>query len=129
MTKDDAIKRLKKLYGSKLLWEENTTAPRDSSIRDAAKAAYPVLKQRAEELQAQRDARAKDLLEGDVEYQRLKAETQSARAEKEKVSWKTDQYRIKVGRNLGFAFKVDTSGDNWADVVAKAEAKQSKGVL
>ncbi|MCR4374215.1 MAG: hypothetical protein NUW22_05140 [Acidobacteria bacterium] len=125
MTKPEALKRLARLFGTKLRYREDPKAHRGPEARDAATAALREARQTAADLSAARNARHKALLDGDAEYQRILRDFHAARDCRDTLEAEAGRYRLTVGvEEMGF-FLVKAHGDNWADIVRKVEEKKS----
>lgn len=120
MTKTQAIKILAKLLGPRFAYRENPTA----LLADARPAVATL---QAAHLAAERAERALqdrvvELKLADAKYQELLAARTRALAEHRTLLNASSARRITVGRDGSMFFSVTATGDNWAEVVAKAEA-------
>lgn len=120
MTKTQAIKILAKLIGSRFAYREDTKAllayarPAVATVQAAHLAA-----ERAE--WALQD-RVLELKLADAKYQELLAARARLLTEHRALLNASSARRITVGRDGSMFFSVTAAGDNWAEVVAKAEA-------
>jgi hypothetical protein len=118
MNERQAIARLRKLIGPKLAYRVDHKAP-TADEREVIRAKYDAAKQAADAAVAARKARYEQLLAGDAEYQRLKAEASAAETAATKARAGLHARRITVGRDQGWIFSVVAEGDNWSEVVDK----------
>lgn len=122
MNQTQALTKLRKIIGPKVSYRIDSKAlPADE--REAKQAKVRELrakKQAAEEASA---ARRAELLRDPV-YRALRAEVNALDAEIGKHLHAAYAKRITVGVVGGMFFSVRAEGDNWAEVVAAAEAKQ-----
>ena len=120
MTKTQAIKILAKLLGPRFAYRENPTA----LLADARPAAATVVAARlaVEAADQALVARVLELKQADPVYQELLVAKKAAQGAHREVSDRHDRRRITVGRDGSMFFSVTATGDNWAEVVAKAEA-------
>jgi hypothetical protein len=126
MNQTQALSALKKILGPKLGYRINPKAA-TAEEREEAQAQRPELRAAREAAQAAMEARRLAILEGDAEYQRLKAEWTKAKKAAEENAGASTSYRITVGTvsdvgGLGF-FHVKAEGDNWDDVITKLRDK------
>lgn len=121
MNQTQAINKLRKSLGDKLAWRIDKGAP-DADEREAFHAEWKAAKEAADQAAKALQARMDELL-SDPLYRELKAKAKQAQTAAETASYKSRQYRITVGLDQGYCFSVRAEGDNWADVVAKVEAK------
>lgn len=117
-----AIKKLGKMLGKSLGYRVD---PRglSSEEREAATAEAKTLNAEfklAEEAEA---ARRKAILEGDGEYQRLRAETKRLREAKDRAWSRSRHFKFTVGTSSGIFFHVKAQGDSWEDVIEKLDTK------
>lgn len=118
MERTVALKKLERLLGKKLGWRINTKAPSPEE-RAAAKAALPAAIEERNKLKELRDARHREILAADAEYQRLLVAAKAAVEEVDRLSSTTRHYKITVGVDLGWAFEVKADGDSWEEVIGK----------
>lgn len=126
MTRDDAVKRIKKLLGAKAVCQDNgrQTNPED---RQKAKAHGNEAREQVKRLKAAIDARRRAVLEADAEYTRLCQERTALENGWKNAPW--GGYRIMVGLDTGFALQVCAEGDNWAEAVRATEKYVAAGSL
>ena len=123
MERTVALRKLEKLLGKKLGWRINPKAP-TLEERDDAKTALPSVIEERNKLKELREARYREILEADAEYQRLKAEHRAANERVEKLLGTTRCYKITVGTSEGMFFLVKAEGDSWEEVIGKLTAKK-----
>jgi predicted ribosome quality control (RQC) complex YloA/Tae2 family protein len=120
-----AIKKLGKLLGKSLGYQVRADAPtaeERAQATEEAKALNAEYKV-AEEAEA---ARRRAILEGDAEYQRLRAETKRLRDAKD-MAWSVSRrFKITVGRSNSMFFSVEAEGDSWEDVIEQIERKRER---
>lgn len=119
-----AIKKLGKMLGKSLGYRLDPRAPTPEE-RDQATAEAKTLSaeyKTAEEAEAER---RRVILEGDAEYQRLRAETKRLRDAKDKAWSKSRHYKITVGTSNSMFFHVRAEGDSWEEVIEKLSAELS----
>lgn len=121
MTRDEGVRRLKRLFGSRAMWREHDqrSSPeqrqeireRIAAIRAERQAIEEAVTRRLQELDWYREAQAQQT----QLYRELKTLSPMP------------YYRISVGHRdeiLG-AFHVIAEGDNWAEAIASVEKKQA----
>jgi hypothetical protein len=126
MNKQQAMIKLRKLWGDKAMWRYDESAP-TADQREEAEALRLTLRQARNEAEAAMEARRAELL-ADPEYVRLKEAYQDADKRREANDMITRHYRVTIGRSTGFAFMVEAQGDNWQDAFDKLDAKRNAKV-
>jgi hypothetical protein len=127
MTRADALKKLTRIFGKKLGWQEIESLPRDSGRRDAANAGYANARMQYESAVTLRNQRRDEILSADSTYQHLAAKAVELRIERDRLEGESRAYRIWVWVKTSFGFdEIVVQGDNWADVVQRAEEKKRK---
>ncbi len=116
MTREQAIKRMKKLWGAKAMWrvDERASSPEQ---RETARETVMELKAERETIQADIKARL-DAMDWYVAAQNRLREIAK---ERDQASYYMSHTKFQIGRNLGWAFHVDASGDTWEECFAKLE--------
>lgn len=120
MTREQAVKRLRKLYGEKARWRvgETITSP---ERREAARAERDRL--REEVVEVEEEIRRREVAAGIPELRALRTALAKARDE---AGWRSAEKRFRVGYlDLGIAFYVKGEGDTWEEALAEAERKKS----
>jgi hypothetical protein len=120
MERSVAIKKLRRLLGDKLGYRVNTKAP-TAEEREAARDALTDAIAERNSVKEKRDARYRAILEGDAEYQALRAEYKVASDGVDKLSSITHHYKITVGVSTSMFFHVRAEGDTWEEVIAKLQ--------
>ena len=123
MERSVAIKKLGKLLGKSLGYRVDPKAP-DEDGRNEARAKLKVASEERNELSKQKDARMAELLQGDAEFQRLKAAYKEAYKRCDELSSISNHYRFTVGTSSSMFFHVKAQGDSWEEVIAKLTGKQ-----
>jgi hypothetical protein len=122
MEKSVAVRRLHKIIGKGFGYRENPKAGTQED-REKARAELKVATAERQRLRDASDARSREILAGDSEYQTLRAAYNEARKRVDDLSGKSHRYRVTVGTvsNLaGFScFSVKAEGDNWDEVLKK----------
>ena len=113
-----ALKKLGKLLGKKLGYRIDNKAPTQMD-RDAAKSALPTAIAERDKLKEKRDARYKEILAADIEYQNLHAAHKAAYEYVSKLSGIRHHHKIVVGTYEGFFFNFKASGDSWEEIISK----------
>jgi hypothetical protein len=118
MNRTQALAKLRPIFGKKLHWREDPLALAGEA-REAAEIERRALVAASEAAKKARQARYEAILEGDAEYQRLKAEAHAAYMAVDKASGMVHRRRISVGTIDGIlgAFWIKQQGDNWQEVV------------
>jgi hypothetical protein len=125
VNKTQALAQLRKLYGDNVGYRVNKGAKPAAERKiasDKANALYP----EQQRLIEARNARAKALLDADVEYQGLVAAVRRVTAEREALQSVSFMCPISVGVISPLAFHIKIEGDNWEEVVQEAKAKKGK---
>lgn len=120
MNRTQALAKLRPILGKSIAWREDDRAP-TGEARISAQEAYAAAQAAHMAAKAAREERYKAILEGDAEYQRLRAEATKAHEARDKAGSLSRHRRITVGTRsdvggLGF-FHVRAEGDNWQEVV------------
>lgn len=118
-----AIKKLTKLLGKNLGYRVDPKAP-DKDERAEAKAAMPAHNLLCEVLAKQREARLRQLLNNDAEFQQIKAEHERAKEQRAKVGSVLYDYRFTAGVSTGMFFVIKAQGDSWEEVIAKLQKER-----
>ena len=123
MTRADAIRKITKLLGPKAYWRvgEHTTSPEK---REEAKVCNLDLNFRRASVHRDLQARQRELLDADPEYQRLHAEWRALNAEEHQVSG----YKFEAGVREGIFITPRAYGDTWEEVITKLQAQQKAKV-
>ncbi len=122
MERSVAIKKLGRILGKSLGYRVDPKAP-DQADRDEAMAKLREATPKREALGKAVDARKMEILRGDAEYQRLKAEYAEANKDRDKLLSVTSHYRFTVGISSGMFFHVKAQGDSWEQVIEKLTEK------
>jgi hypothetical protein len=119
-----AIKKLGKLLGKSLGYRVDprglNAEDRDAAAREAR--ALSAEYKFAEEAEV---ARRKAILDGDAEYQRLRAEAKRLRDAKDTAWSKSHHFKFTVGTSNGLFFHVRAQGDSWEEVIETLTAELS----
>lgn len=118
MERTTALKKLERLLGKKLAWRINPKAPTPEE-RETATAAFPEAAAERKRLTELREARYKAILDGDAEYQSLRAQERAARERTDNLSGIMRCRKITVGTNEGIFFLVKAEGDSWEEIIGK----------
>jgi hypothetical protein len=126
MEKSVAIKKLHKILGKGFGYRENPKAGTRED-REKAKVDLKVASAERQRLNEALEARKREILSGDTEYQRALAAYREAGKRASALSGQAYGHRITVGNStnvcgLGF-FHVAAEGDNWEEVVEKLASK------
>ena len=119
-----AIKKLGKMLGKSFGYRVDPKAP-SSEERDQATTEARSLSAEFKTAEEAEAARRRALLEGDTEYQRLRAETKRLRDAKDGAWSKSRHYKITVGTTSSIFFHVRAEGDSWEEVIEKVSAELS----
>jgi hypothetical protein len=117
MTRQEALKRLRKMLGPKLGYRVDPSAPSPDE-REEARARVAALAEARTQAEAAMQARQRELLQ-DPEYQRLRAEWQEAKKVADRNAGKLYHFKFTAGVSNGMFFHVRAQGDSWEDVFAK----------
>ena len=115
-----AIKKLGKLLGKRLAYRVDPSAP-DATEREEARAALKLASDNAEKLLKQKELRIKALLDGDPEFQRIKAAYEAAKKIRNEIASRGYQYKFTAGTTDGTFFLVKAQGDSWEEIIRKVE--------
>jgi hypothetical protein len=123
MNKLVAVKKLHKILGKGFGYRENPKAGTKED-REKAKAELKIASAERQRLNEALNARSREILKGDAEYQSLLAAYREAGKRTSALSAKAHSYRVTVGNtsNVGAGFGfflVKAEGDNWAEVLEK----------
>jgi hypothetical protein len=113
-----AVKRLAKILGKNLGYRIDAKAP-SSEEREKARAELDGLNAASKAAKEARDKRFNDLLAGDAEYQRLKAQAKQASEAAANASGIVMRRKITVGVSNSLFFHVKAEGDNWEEIFEK----------
>lgn len=119
-----AIKKLGKLLGKSLGYRVDPSAP-DGAEREEARAALKLARENAEKLLKQKELRIKALLDGDLEFQRIKTAHEAAKKIQNEIASRGYQYKFTVGTTNGMFFVVKAQGDSWEEVISKVAGAAS----
>jgi hypothetical protein len=119
MTREQAIARLRRLYGQKAYWRvsDRISSP---ERRLAALEAHRARKAAIDAL----DLEIKERLAALDWYQKLITHKRQLREIDERERWGSSAYKFAVGRNIGYANEITGEGDTWEEAIEKAEAKK-----
>jgi hypothetical protein len=119
MNKTQAIAAMLKLVGKRVNYRYDESAPK-AEEREELHAKLPALQAARDATRTAMDQRIKDLLAGDAEYQRLRAEAAAARKAAADASSRARHYRVTIGDSSdGFCNLILAEGDNWQDAIDK----------
>lgn len=118
-----ALKKLGKLLGKSMGYRVDPKAP-DQDDRDEALAKLREERPVKKTLDQQMEARRAELLKGDAEYQRLKAEYTEVAKRCDELSYICNRYRFTAGTMGQLFFSVKAQGDSWEEVIAKIEKER-----
>lgn len=124
MERTIAIKKLGKILGKSLGYRVDPKAP-DQDDRDEARAKLREATPKREALSKALDARRAEVLQADIEYQRLKAEHAEAKKDCDELFGITCRYRFTVGTSTSMFFMVKAQGDSWEEVIDKLTVKEA----
>jgi len=124
MNATQALTKLRKLLGPKAGIQDDKR-PSSPELREAAAIERRAAKERKGTCEELLNARRKEILAADVEYQRLRAEFDVARIALEKAPW-PHYYRYTAGTVSSLFFSVRCQADTLAELVAEVEKKQRK---
>jgi len=119
-----AIKKLGNLLGKSLGYRVDPKAPLQEE-RDEARAKLPDATARRKALNDKMVARSREILEADIEYQRLRVEYTQAKKVCDELFGITCHYRFTVGTSNSLFFTVRAQGDSWEQVIEKLTEKQA----
>lgn len=122
MTREQAVAKLRKLYGPKAYWRvgERQSSP---ERREAAGVEYAEAKRKYEAIKV----RVEEWLKAQPEYQAMIAERRQLYEQKELAMGECFRYRFAVGaRENGIFTTLYGEGDTWEEAIAQAEAKRAK---
>lgn len=121
MTRDQAVKRLRRLYGARAYANVGEAQSSPDRRTEAL--------QRAREARQRRDALEREIaarLEALDWYRELVAEKRKASEAASRELTNIGYYKFRVGQNRGFANEITGSGDTWEEALAAAEAKEKR---
>lgn len=129
MTRDQAIKKLKKALGPKAYWRVGERISRPDE-REAARARAKELLPEKESLRVAMSKRATEMCRADAEYQRLKAAYEAATTELKRIQPIGWYYRFEAGTSdplpgLGNIIHQKAHGDTWEEVFAELDNKKA----
>jgi len=119
-----ALKKLGKLLGKSLGYRVDPKGL-NAEEREAAAAEARALHEQFKVAEEAETARRKAILEGDAEYQRLKAETKRLKEAKDTAWSKSRHFKFTVGTSNGMFFMIKAQGDSWEDVIEQLTAEQA----
>ena len=117
-----ALSKLGKILGKSLGYRVDPKAP-DQEGRDEARAKLKGAQAVREALGKQKNDRMRELLQGDAEFMRLKAEYDAAGKTCTELYSMTSHYRFTVGISSSMFFHVKAQGDSWEEVIGKLTEK------
>lgn len=117
MERHVAVKKLRKLLGPSLGYRVNLKAP-DHDDRVEAREALKATSLVRDDLAKQKEARMQALLQGDAEYQQLKAAHKEVKDRCHELSRISMTYRFTAGTCSDLFFHVMAEGDSWEEVIA-----------
>jgi len=118
MERSVAIKKLSKMLGKSLGYRVDPNAPTPEE-RAEARLRSPALAGAKKQAEEAMEARRKEVLAADREYQELVAACRTAREQASKASSMTHHFKYTVGTSNGLWFSVKAQGDSWEDVIEK----------
>jgi uncharacterized protein (DUF3084 family) len=122
MDRSTAIKKAHKILGKGFGYRENPKAG-SREDREKAKAELKIASAERQRLNEALEARKRELLSGDEEYQKRLAAWRESGKRTSALSAKSHGYRITVGTSMnagGFGFfSVRAEGDNWEEILEK----------
>jgi hypothetical protein len=126
MERSVAIRKLHKILGKGFGYRENPKAGTRED-REKAKAELKVASAERQRLNEALEARKREILGGDEEYQKTLAAYREAGKRTSALSGKVHSYRVTVGTSdraggFGFFF-IKAEGDNWEEVLEKVTSK------
>jgi hypothetical protein len=124
MDRATAVKRLGKILGKNAGYRIDPKAPSPEE-REKATVELPALTAAKQAAMAARDKRYNELLAGDAEYQRLKAEAKQASDAAAHSSGVRSHRKITVGVSRGIFFEVKAEGDSWEEIFQKLEERKA----
>src|SRR5262245_6736954 len=122
MERSVAIKKLGKLIGKDLGYRVDPEAPNAEERAEAQRQHGTLFAEKQAAEKAMTDRRIA-LLQGDAQYQELKAAFQAARLAADKMSSRAHRYKFTVGKVNSLFFSVMAQGDSWEEVIAIVERK------
>lgn len=120
MTREQAIKRLRKLYGDKAYWRVGQLA---SSPEQRAEARAAMLAAKAERDAAEAERRA--FLDALPAYQEIVRRREEARERFERARGMAYYKKFEIGERVNALFTATTIGDTWEDCFANLDAKKA----
>lgn len=122
MNGTQALKRARELLGKRAMLRVRKPycTPEE---REVAQAARRDLREAMNAAQAGRDARRRELLAADGEYQRLAQAAREAKDAFDVANAQSTSYAVSVGIDAGICFEIRAQGDTLADAIAKLEAR------
>lgn len=123
MNATQAMTQLRTLLGKNAVLRDSKR-PSSPEMREQQHAKHRAVSERKKIAAAALDARRAEILAADSEYQRLLAEYESVRAEKERTPMGL-HCRYSAGRDHSFFFLVDAEADTLAELVAKVREKKA----
>ena len=117
MERSVALKKLGKLLGKSMGYRVDPKAP-DAEEREEAGVELKAVVEARTEAQLKMDARRREILAADAEYQALKASYDETRKRAERLQGMTNYYRFTVGVSNGMFFMIKAQGDSWEEVIA-----------
>jgi hypothetical protein len=117
MERSVALKKLGKLLGKSMGYRVDPKAP-DAEEREEAGVELKAVVEARTEAQLKMDARRREILAADAEYQALKASYDETRKRAERLQGMSHHYRFTVGVSNGMFFMIKAQGDSWEEVIA-----------
>ena len=126
MNGTQALKRARELLGRRAMIRVRKPYCTPEQ-REAARVNRDAVVAAREASRTARDARRRELLAADAEYQRLSEAARQAQDDYEVACARMQSYAVSVGIDAGICFEIRAQGDTLADAIAKLEAKAVEG--
>lgn len=121
MTREQAVKRLQKLYGRRMYYRvgnEITSPEKRAAALERLRAARAAREANEEKI--------KTWLAAQPEYQAMRAERREINLTIDRAQGEVSHYKFWVGKSVGFANEITGQGDTWEEAIAEAESKKGK---
>lgn len=128
MERSVALKKLSKMLGKGFGYRMNAKAP-SREEREAATVELKVASAELTTLGEKLEARRKEILGADPEYQELRKATEAARKRRDNLNGIRYSQKICVGNSNGLFFRVAAEGDSWEEVITEVKRKKEKNQL
>jgi predicted nucleic acid-binding Zn-ribbon protein len=125
MTRQEAIKKLRRLLGDKLGYRVDPDAP-SKEEREAARAALHAARAEHERIDKELFARKQAICAADSEFQRLRVALKEARERQSKLASLAHRKKFTVGTSSEMFFHVKADGDSWEECIAKLTAEKKR---